>query len=57
MNTPYDTKLKVESKKNARPQAASEYRPRIKSLLKFAAIFFAIMAIGTVAVSLLLLAK
>ena len=55
MNSPYDKKVEnVAGEKDARPQAAFKYNERVKSLLKFAAIFFVVMCIGTLGVTLLL---
>lgn len=58
MTTPYEKKVEnVAGDKKAQPQAAIKYSDRKKSLLKFVAIFFAVMAIGTFAVTILLKAN
>tara|TARA_Y100000780_G_scaffold231177_1_gene255577 strand:- start:91206 stop:91397 length:192 start_codon:yes stop_codon:yes gene_type:complete len=58
MNTPYDKKIEnVAGEKDARPQSAFKYGERKQSLLKFAAIFFAVMVVGTLAVTILLKAN
>lgn len=58
MNTPYDKKIEnVAGEKDARPQSAFKYGERKQSLLKFAAIFFAVMVVGTLAVSAIMMAK
>lgn len=40
-----------------RPQAVGDYKERVKSLGRFAIIFFAVMVVGTVTITLMLLTR
>ena len=58
MTGPYEDKVKdVSDKQKGRPESAAKYSGHKESLIKFAGIFFAVMVVGTICVSALLLMK